>query len=80
VAARALATKVLKQELPREFPLRDIYRPQWTALTTREEATKAADVLVDLHWLREVKEDTGGRPSLKFVVNPRVWEKPHEMA
>jgi putative DNA primase/helicase len=80
VAARALAVKIQKQELPQEFTLRDVYRHQWSALTTREEAAKAADVLVDLHWLREVKEETGGRPSLKFVVNPRIWEQHHEVA
>jgi Protein of unknown function (DUF3987) len=80
VAARALAAKIQKEELPREFPLRDVYRHQWTALTTREEAAKAADVLVDLHWLREVKEETGGRPSLKFVANPQIWEGPHGLA
>jgi putative DNA primase/helicase len=72
VAARALAAKILQQELPQKFALRDVYRHQWTALTTREEAAKAADVLVDLQWLREVKGETGGRPSLTFVVNPRV--------
>jgi Protein of unknown function (DUF3987) len=72
VAARALAAKILQQELPQEFALRDVYRHQWTALTTREEAAKAADVLVDLQWLREVKGETGGRPSLTFVVNLRV--------
>jgi hypothetical protein len=50
------------------------------ALTTREEAAKAVEVLVDLQWLQEVKAETGGRPSQKFVVNPRLWEEPHEVA
>jgi Protein of unknown function (DUF3987) len=80
VAARALATKLLKRELPEEFTLREVYRPQWMALTTREEAAKAVDVLMDLQWLQEVKAETGGRPSQKFVVNPRLWEEPHEVA
>jgi hypothetical protein len=80
VAARALATKILKRDLPGEFTLRDIYRPQWVALTTREEAVKAVDVLVDLHWLRELKEETGGRPSQKFVVNPCIWGERYEVA
>jgi hypothetical protein len=80
IAARALAAKILKEELTHEFSLRDVYRHQWIALTTREDAAKAADVLVDLQWVREVKEDTGGRPSLKFVVNPRIWEEHHEVA
>jgi len=79
-AARALAAKILKGDLPREFALRDVYRPQWTALTTREEAAKAVEVLVDLHWLREVKEETGGRPSLKYLVNLRIWEDCGEVA
>jgi hypothetical protein len=79
MAARALAAKIQKRELPQEFALREIYRHQWSALTTREEAAKAADVLCDLHWLREVREETGGRPSQKFVVNPRIWEGLHEV-
>ena len=80
LAARALATKIRQQELPHEFTLRDIYRHQWTDLRTREEAAKAVDVLVDFHWLREVREETGGRPSLTYVVNPRMGEVPHVLA
>jgi putative DNA primase/helicase len=82
-AARALGRKLLKEELPREFTLRHVYRPQWTALTTREEATKAVEVLIDLHWLREVTEKTvgtGGRPSQMYRVNPRIWEDVHAVA
>jgi hypothetical protein len=37
-------------------------------------------VLVDLYWLREVKAERGGRPSLQFVTNPRIWDGPHGMA
>ncbi len=83
VAARALAARILKGDLPREFALRDVYRPQWSELTTRDEAARAVEVLLDLDWLREVKEmkeQAGGRSSRRFVVNPRIWEGGDEVA
>ena len=80
VAARALAARILKGDLPRDFALRDVYRPQWSDLTTRDEAMKAVNMLLDLDWLRAVKEETGGRPGQHFLVNPRLWEDGHEVA
>jgi Protein of unknown function (DUF3987) len=80
VAARALAARILKGDLPSEFTLRDVYRPQRSALSARDEAVKAVDVLLDLRWPREVKAETSGRPSQKILLNPRLWEQPHEVA
>jgi putative DNA primase/helicase len=80
VVARALAAHILKGDLPREFALRDVYRPQWTELTKPEGAAKAVEVLLDLDWLREYSEETGGRPSRRFLANPRIWEESHEVA
>jgi hypothetical protein len=75
IAARALAAHILKGDLPNPFALKDVYRPQWSDLTTREEAQKAVDILLDLDWLRErAKEQTGGRPRQRFEINPRVKE------
>jgi hypothetical protein len=78
-AARALASRILKGDVPREFALRDVYRRHWTHLSTREEAARAVDVLLDLDWLRGTTEDTGGRRRRRFLVNPRLWEDTHEV-
>jgi hypothetical protein len=80
VVARALADRLRQGDLPREFALRDVYRPQWSELTTPEAAAKAVEVLLDLEWLREAVEATGGRPRRRFLVNPRIWEETYEVA
>jgi hypothetical protein len=80
VVARALAAHMLKGDLPREFALRDVYRHQWTDLTTPDLAKRAVEVLLDLEWLREYAEETGGRPRRRFLVNPRIWEESYEVA
>lgn len=73
VVARALGSHLLKGDLPDTFALKDAYRPQWSELTTREDAQNAVDVLVDLGWLRDLeKEETGGRPRQRFAINPRI--------
>jgi putative DNA primase/helicase len=79
-AAHALASRIRKGDVPCEFALRDVYRQHWTYLSTREEAAGAVDVLLDLDWLRDKTEDTGGRRRRRFVVNPRLWEQQHESA
>jgi hypothetical protein len=73
--ARALAERILKEDLPNPFALRDVYRPQWTDLTSREDAKRAIDVLVDRDWFRDVEDrTTGGRPSTRYFINPRVHD------
>jgi hypothetical protein len=79
-AARALASRILKGDVPREFALRDVYRQHWTHLSTREDAARAVEVLLDLDWLRGTTEDTGGRRRRRFLANPRIWEGNHEVA
>jgi hypothetical protein len=62
------------------FTARDVYRRCWSGLPTREDAQKGIDVLVELGWLAEQREATGGRPSVEYVINPRVKEMPHDVA
>ena len=76
VAARALADRILAEDLTDTFTARDVYRRHWAGLPTREDAQKGIDVLVELGWLAEAKEPTGGRPSVKYVINPLVKEMP----
>lgn len=71
-AARALAARLLAQELASPFTVRDIYRPQWTGLPGPDEANAAAEVLSDLDWIRPEKIASAGRPKTVFHVNPKL--------
>ncbi|MCC7291465.1 MAG: DUF3987 domain-containing protein [Phycisphaerales bacterium] len=70
--AIALAKKIMAGELPDEFALRDVYRNGWIGLGTREAASRAVEMLVDLNWLVEVVEPTTGRSRTRYQVNPRL--------
>ena len=72
MSARALADRILAGDLAGPCTAREVYRQHWAGLPTREDAQKGIDVLVELGWLAESREETGGRPSLKYVVNPAV--------
>jgi putative DNA primase/helicase len=74
MAARELAARIQAGDLTSGFTARDVYRRHWAGLSTREEAEKAIAVLIELGWLHEVKESTGGRPSAKYLINPGVSE------
>jgi hypothetical protein len=80
MAARALADRILREDLADGFTARDIYRRCWSGLPTRDDAQKGIDVLVELGWLAEHRENTGGRPSIKYVINPKVKEISHDVA
>ena len=74
-AARALGEHVLAGDLTSPFSLRDVYRPGWSGLSTREAAAAAIGVLVDLDWLRveEIRSGpAGGRPTASYHVNPKL--------
>jgi hypothetical protein len=74
-SARALGDRIAQGALPSPFSLRDVYRPNWSGLTTRETAQEAVDVLIDLNWLRadEIRTSVrGGRPTARYHINPSV--------
>jgi len=73
-AARALAARLLAQELASPFTVRDIYRPQWTGLPGPDEPNAAAEVLCDLDWLRpeKVASAGAGRPKTVFHATPKL--------
>jgi len=75
-AAKTLSKKILSEALKDGFSLRDVYRPCWTSLTTRDDAARAVEMLMDLDWLAEVKEPTSGAPRTTYKVNPRIWGMP----
>jgi hypothetical protein len=79
VRGAGLGGHILKGNLASPFGLRDVYRPGWAGLASRPAAAAAVDVLVDLDWLR-VEEigtgPTGGRPTVRYHVNPKAGRLP----
>ena len=74
-SAKALANKVHRGELKRGFTVRDIYRKNWSMLSTPKEAADAVEVLIDAGWLRpytEKQPGMDGRPTVRFCINPRL--------
>ena len=71
-AAKMLAVRIQKKELTDGFALRDIYRNGWTGLGTKEDAERAANLLVDYDWLavRDVPSVT--RHRRQYFINPKV--------
>jgi hypothetical protein len=75
--AHALAAKLLAAALPTPFRLKDVYRPQWSGLTTRAEAELAVETLLDAGWL--AAEDVIGaigRPGVVYHINPKCKDLP----
>lgn len=54
------------------FKARDIQNRGRTGLAKTVEVKAALDVLVDADWVRQVREDNGGRPAVSYAVNPRL--------
>lgn len=78
-AAQELADKIKARKVGATgiFTCRDVYLKGWTCLETPEAVRLAAHVLQDAGWLRELTADagpSGGRPSLRYQVNPRIWK------
>jgi len=75
IAAKALAKRIEKGELKDGFSLRDIYRKHWTGLCQKEAVEMGVDLLLELGWLKDRVEDTGGKPKVTYLINPSLSEK-----
>jgi hypothetical protein len=78
-AARELAEKVRQRQIGADgsFSCRDVYVKGWAGLDTPDAVRRAAEVLQDAHWLKDVSSKPGpdgGRPSNRWVINPGVWQ------
>ena len=71
-ATRALAKRILDGQLSDGFTCRTLTLKGWTGLATREQAQAAIDALVEYGWLFEAEIRSGGRPSIRYTVNPSV--------
>jgi putative DNA primase/helicase len=80
-AARELAEKIRTRKVGADgfFSCREVYLKGWSGLDSPEAVKLAAEVLEDAGWVRSLAGESsplGGRPSNRYEVNPRVWEKP----
>lgn len=75
--AAALLKRIKAGALGNEFTPRQVAQKGWSGLNTPEAVRKAADTLADYDWLRHEIQQTRGRPSDRYVINPAVGgEKP----
>lgn len=73
-AARAIWRKVANGSLPSPFTPRDIQRKGWSGLTGKDRIASGLDALVDADWLAASTIETGGRPSIQYVPNPKAMK------
>ena len=69
--ARVIAS-IIQEERLSQFKVRDIQHRERTGLQTSKEVKAALSVMIDADWLREVRSETGGRPSISYAVNPKL--------
>ncbi|MFM9437412.1 putative DNA primase/helicase [Janthinobacterium sp. CG_23.3] len=70
--AASLLRKIKAGAFVDEFTPRQVAQKGWAGLNTPEAVRKAADVLTDYDWLRRDVQQTGGRPSERYQMNPAV--------
>jgi putative DNA primase/helicase len=56
------------------FTLREVNRNQWSGCDTAETNREALEILSDANWVRPVPAKNNGRPSEKYLINPRLKE------
>ncbi len=76
LAARCLAKKLLDGSLQNGFTARDVYRPCWSGLASKEEAQEAIELLIDLDWLRVESKPTSGKSKAVHQINPGIFSLP----
>jgi len=72
-SAQALADRLRAGKPESGFTARDVRRNRWRYLTTDDAVRAALEWLEDEGWLRvEATSGRGGRPTLRYSVNPKV--------
>ena len=70
----AVAERIARGDIEDGTPVRDIYRPQWSGLTSLDVVLSGLRVLEDHDWIRFEEAETGGRPSAKVYLTARARE------
>lgn len=71
-AAREIIKHIRRGTIQDGVSVRDLWRPQWSRLTTSDEVKAGLDILTEYDWLTVQKVSTGGRPSETVRLNPRI--------
>ena len=71
-AAKAILRRIRSGDVQDGFTLRDIHQSHWANLTDHEQAKAGLELLVDLDRLVTKTEQTGGRPRITYLINPRA--------
>lgn len=71
-AVRMLADRLLRGQLKDGFTCRTLTLKGWAGLATKEQAQAAIDALVEYDWLIETEIRSGGRPTVKYALNPNA--------
>ena len=69
-ASHALADKIKSGAISHGSTLRDIYRNQWSGLSTTEHVRAGISLLAKSNWLRVVEKNSNGRPSEEVEIHP----------
>ncbi|WP_411671029.1 YfjI family protein [Acinetobacter baumannii] len=59
------------------FSPRELHRKNWKGLTELNAVNEALEVLVDYEWLNELEIESthrGGRPSKRYLINPKIYD------
>lgn len=73
--AKMIAEKIIEGALADGFTVREVYQRCWSGLTTKDDVEDAIGLLIDLDWLQDRKESTGGAPKLRHYINPAIQRK-----
>lgn len=77
--AANLAKKILDRKIGIDgtFTTREVYKSEWSGLALPQQVESAVRSLIQANWLREGPlpvRPNGGRPSVRYLVNPKVHE------
>lgn len=73
-AAKALAQRITKGDVRDGFALWNVYRNGWAGLD-KAAAELAAELLIELGWLKQAEVETAGRRKTIYRVNPKILSK-----
>jgi putative DNA primase/helicase len=73
--AHELLKHIRKGDLVEPFSIRDAYDAKhWSGMTNHDDAKDILEFLVEKGWLAAAMVKTGGRPTQKYWVHPKVFE------
>lgn len=77
--ARVLLSRIRKGDVKDGGTVRDIYRKQWSRLSSSEEVMAAASILEEYGWVRVEKVETGGRPTARLRLHTDLRKNSEEV-